>query len=216
MSIWFTARGAGLSALILLTITTCLGALMSRQAHAGHRYVAQYVHRAAAGLGLTVLVLHITTILIDSYAHVGLVGAFIPFTSGYRPTTVALGTLAGYTFIAVAVLGLARGRMAASPRGAKVWRGLHGLGYVGWGTAILHGYTTGTDSHLGWVRLIYLGCLLAVVGSFTYRVAWLPRQEGGDRFAGRPAPAALSLVHSSAHSVPDESIRTPLRNGASR
>ena len=32
----------------------------------------------------------------------------------------------------VAALGFARGRMAASPRGAAVWRGLHGLAYAGW------------------------------------------------------------------------------------
>lgn len=214
MSIWFTARGAGLSALVLLTIATSLGALMSRHAHAGHRYVAQYIHRAAAGLGLTVLVLHITTILLDTYAHVGLTGAFIPFTAGFRPTAVAFGTLALYTFIGVSVLGLARGRMASSPRGARVWRGLHGLGYVGWGMAVLHGYTSGTDSSVGWVRLLYVACVMAVVGSLAYRIAWLPNRQGGDRFAGRPAPAELSLVHSSARSVPDKRART--YTGASR
>ncbi len=175
MNLWFTARGAGLSALVLLTTATCLGALVSRPGLPGRRYVGQYVHRAVAGLGLSVLVLHISTVLADSYAHVGWRGALIPFTSGYRPTAVALGSLAGYTFLAVAVLGLARGRFAGSPRGARIWRRLHALGYAGWALAIVHGFTAGTDSDVGWVRLLYLLSLVAVATSLGLRVRSLTR-----------------------------------------
>jgi hypothetical protein len=169
MNLWFTARGAGLSALVLLSLSTCLGALVSRRGNPATRYVLQYAHRACAGLGLTVLALHVGTILADTYASVGWSGAVIPFTSGYRPTSIALGSLAAYTFLAVAVLGLARGRLAASPRAARTWRALHGLAYLGWGSAMLHGFTAGTDSHVGWVRLMYLSCLLAVAGSVAAR-----------------------------------------------
>lgn len=169
MNVWFTARGAGLTALILLTVSIALGALVSRRSAPAGRYVVQYLHRACAGLGLTVLALHVGTILADSYAHVGWRGALIPFTSGYRPTWIALGSLAAYTFVGVAVLGLARARMAASPRAARVWRGLHGLGYVGWALGVLHGFMSGTDSHVGWVRLIYLLSLGAVGASIGHR-----------------------------------------------
>ncbi len=31
MNLWFTARGAGLSALVLVSISICLGALVSRR-----------------------------------------------------------------------------------------------------------------------------------------------------------------------------------------
>jgi predicted ferric reductase len=174
MNVWFTARGAGLSALLLLSASTALGALAAHRFPPATRYVVQYLHRSFAGLGLCVLLLHVGTILADSYAHVGWRGALIPFTSGYRPTAVALGSLAAYTFLGVAVLGLARGRMAASPRGARIWRGLHGLAYAGWVLAMLHGFTAGSDSSLGWVRLLYLLCLAAVgaaIGSRLLRVS---------------------------------------------
>jgi predicted ferric reductase len=151
----------------------------------------QYLHRAAAGLGLTVLALHVGTILADSYANVGWRGALIPFTSGYRPTAVALGSLAAYTFIGVAVLGLARGRMAASPRAARTWRRLHALAYVGWASAILHGFTSGTDSSVGWVRLLYVACIAAVLGSVAVRLVQLNRPVPADRFAGRRLEGAL-------------------------
>jgi sulfoxide reductase heme-binding subunit YedZ len=173
MSVWLTARGAGLSALVLLTVSTSLGALVSMRGRPATRYVVQYVHRVGAGLGLGVLALHVGTILADSVAHVGVTGALIPFTSSYRATAVALGTIAAYTFVGVAVLGLARGRMAGSRRGARTWRAVHALAYAGWAAAVVHGFTAGTDSSLGWVRLIYVASIAAVVGSLAARLPQL-------------------------------------------
>jgi predicted ferric reductase len=203
MNVWFTARGAGLSALVLLSLSTCLGALVSRSALTARtsnprsRYLVQYLHRACAGLGLAVLALHIGTILADSYADVGWRGALIPFTSGYRPTWVALGSLAAYTFFAVAVLGLARGRMAGSPRAARMWRGLHGLAYVGWASAMLHGFNSGTDSSVGWVRLLYVVCFVAVLGSIATRFIQAGQPVRDDRFTRAPVhdTAPLSGVN---------------------
>jgi hypothetical protein len=172
MTIWFIARGAGLSALVLLTVATALGALVSGggPARPGARVIAQYAHRVTASLGLAVLGLHLTMILADSFAHVGWVGALVPFTSAYRPLWVGLGSLAAYTFLLVAATGFARGRMAGSARGAAVWRTIHGGAYAGWALAMLHGLRAGTDSGLGWVRVLYLGCLLAVLGSVATRL----------------------------------------------
>jgi hypothetical protein len=192
MNVWFTARGAGLSALVLLTVSTCAGMLAARRRGAENRYVVQYLHRTCAALGVTVLVLHIATILADSYAHVGWRGALIPFTSGYRPTAVALGSLAAYTIVFAAVLGLARGRMARSPRAARVWRGLHATAYVGWAAAVLHGFTAGSDSGLGWVRLLYVLCLAAVAGCAVGRFARRPAA----RFAHvRPTAVPVRGAH---------------------
>lgn len=183
-AVWLTARGAGLTALVLLSLATCLGALTSGRGRADTRVVTQYVHRVTAATGLGVLVLHVLTVLADSYAHVGVTGAVVPFTSGYRATWVGLGTLAVYVFLAVAVLGLARGRMAGSARGAAGWRALHAAAYGGWALAMVHGYTTGTDSSAGWVRLLYLLCGAAVLGAFAVRLISPPT---GRR---RVAPAA--------------------------
>lgn len=172
MTIWLFARGAGLAALVLLTVATALGALVSGggSARPGARVVAQYAHRVTASLGLAVLGLHLTLILADSFAHVGWVAALVPFTSQYRPLWVGLGSLAAYTFLLVAATGFARGRMAGSARGAAVWRTIHGGAYAGWAMALLHGVRAGTDSGQGWVRMLYLACLLAVLGSAATRL----------------------------------------------
>lgn len=171
MTVWYVARGAGLAALVLLTVTTCIGALTTGRGRAVNRVVVHYVHRVTASLGLAVLVLHVSTILADSYAHVGWRGALVPFASGYRPTWVGLGTLAGYTFVLVAAVGAARGRFAASERGARSWRWLHGFAYLAWVLAMAHGFRSGTDVSLGWVRLVFLLCGAAVFGSVAMRIA---------------------------------------------
>lgn len=169
MTIWYIARGAGLAALLLLSVSTAIGALMVGRGRAANRVVVQYLHRVTASLGLAALTLHLGSILADSYANVGWTASIVPFTSAYRPTWVGLGTLAIYTFLLVAAIGFARGRMAASKVGAKVWRGLHGLAYAGWAMAMLHGLKAGTDTAVPWVRLLYIGCAVAVLGSVAVR-----------------------------------------------
>ena len=178
MTLWFTARGAGLSALLLLSISTALGALMTGRGAAAGRVVWHYVHRVTASLGLAVLAVHITTILADPYAHVGWRGALLPFTAGYRPTWVGLGTLAVYTFLGVAAVGAARGRFAATPRGAALWRQLHCLAYVGWAMAMWHGFVSGTDSDVTWVRGLYIGCAVTVIGALLVRLGRVERPRG--------------------------------------
>lgn len=177
MTLWYTARGAGLAALIVLTLSTSLGALASVKVRsAATRVVTQYTHRAAAGLGLGLIVLHVATILADRKAGVGVYGAFVPFASAYRPNAVALGSIAAYTFVLVAALGLARGRLAGSARSARAWRYAHTLAYGAWGLAMLHGLYAGTDARLPWVRTLWVLCLLAVLGSVTVRLGGQARR----------------------------------------
>lgn len=172
MTIWLTARSAGLAALLLLTVATALGASASRSDRGpGTRYVLQYVHRVAAALGIGALGVHILTVLADTYAHVGLSGALVPFTAGYRATAVGLGTIAAYLFVAVAAFGFARGRMAASVSGARMWRIVHASAYGGWAIALIHGFASGTDSGQPWVRLLYLSCLTAVPAALALRLS---------------------------------------------
>ena len=112
-------------------------------------------------------------ILADSYAHVGWLGAIVPFTSGFRPTWVGLGTLAVYTFVLVdgrRVRPRTDGCVQASA--LRVWRGLHGLAYVGWGMAMLHGLKSGTDSGVGWVRCSTSVAASPSCGSLAVRIAF--------------------------------------------
>jgi hypothetical protein len=194
MMLWYTARGAGLSALVLLSVATALGAYTTAAGRraVSRRTVLQYVHRAAGGLGVGVLVLHVLTIVADSYAHVGVTGALVPFTSSFRATWVGLGTIAAYLLLLVAVLGYARGRLAATARGAAVWRTLHGIGYLAWGLGMLHGLKSGTDTGVAWVSALYLGCAALVATAVAFRLfaANGTRDRRSRRLIRAPAPVA--------------------------
>ena len=118
--------------------------------------------------------------------------ALVIGVEGITPYMDWSNRMALYTFVGVSLLGVARGRMAATERGARIWRRLHGLAYGGWALAMVHGFFSGTDSSVGWVRLICIGCGAAVLASIAYRAVSVPRGTQRDRFAGRPAPIATS------------------------
>lgn len=158
MLIWYIARGAGVAAFAALSVAAAVGAYSSRSAsRPDRRLVLQYVHRSAALSGVTLLAVHITALLLDSYAHVGVLGALVPFASGYRAAQVTLGLIAMYLFVAVAVSGAMRSRFARSDKALRLWRSIHLGSYVGWALSAWHFFVTGTDSQLGWARLVLLG-----------------------------------------------------------
>jgi methionine sulfoxide reductase heme-binding subunit len=171
MALWYTARGAGFAALVLLTIATAGGAVQSaRRLTPARRVVLQYAHRSAAVAGLLVVLLHVTTIVLDSYSGVDVLGALVPGASGYRAWQVALGTVAVYGFVAVAALGAARRRMARSERGSARWRTVHLLAYPCWGVAVVHGLTAGTDAGRAWAVGVTVTCVVAVAGALAHRL----------------------------------------------
>jgi predicted ferric reductase len=178
MTLWYTARGAGLAALVVLSLATCLGAVTSVKIRsAATRVVTQYTHRAAAAVGLGLILVHVGALLADPKAGIGASGALVPFASAYRPNAVALGSIAAYVFIVVAALGVARGRLAASARAARAWRYTHTLAYAGWAAAMLHSINAGTDAGLPWVRTLWVACLLAVLGSVVVRLSGQARRR---------------------------------------
>ncbi len=49
------------------------------------------------------IALHVALLAVDPYANVGVIGAFVPGYSAYRPVAVALGSIALYALIFTAV-----------------------------------------------------------------------------------------------------------------
>ena len=172
MLIWYLARGAGIAAFATLSVATGAGAFASRrQADLELRVVVQYVHRAAAVAGLALLILHIGMILADSYAHVGWVGALVPFTSAYRPLGVSLGVTAAYLLLAVAVTGMLRARFVRSEKTVRLWRRVHLLSYAAWAAAAWHFLVVGTDSGQWWARAVLFAGIAVVAAGIVARLS---------------------------------------------
>src|SRR5436853_7494248 len=85
---WYLSRGTGAVCLILLTVSVVLGVLGSLRFAAGPRwprFTVDALHRDVSLLVLVVLVIHILTSVLDSFAPIKLTDAVIPFASSYRP-----------------------------------------------------------------------------------------------------------------------------------
>lgn len=178
--LWFATRGSGLVSLLLSTAVVCLGLLIvvrwSRPAWP--RFLTVELHRRVALLSIVFAGVHIATAILDPFTSLGLVAAVIPLASTYRPVAVALGVISLDLMLAVIVTSLLRERL-----GHRVWRAVHWLAYGAWPLAVLHSLTAGSDAFASWMLALTGLCVVAVLGSLTWRVA-----------AGAPMRASLPIV----------------------
>jgi Ferric reductase like transmembrane component len=167
-ALWYLTRGFGLVALILLTATMVLGLTQAvRFARPGWpRFVVSALHKNASLVALVLLVIHIVTSVLDSYAQIRIVDVFIPFVSSYRPVWLGLGALSLDVLLAVLVTSLLRERL-----GYRAWRAVHWAAFACWPLAVVHGLGTGSDTKLGWVLVIDVVCVGAVLAALWWRLA---------------------------------------------
>jgi methionine sulfoxide reductase heme-binding subunit len=189
--IWYLNRATGLVALVLMTLTVVLGAVVRRQGRLPGlpRFGVVTLHRNVSLLSALLLVTHVVCAVVDSYVSIGWISVLVPFTSGWRPIQVALGTLAIDLLALVVVTSLLRGRIPV-----RLWRGIHRTSYALWPLAFLHGLTAGTDLGSGWALAVALVC--AGAAGTAAALAWTGRSS---RPADR-APAALAETMSALRS----------------
>jgi len=163
---WYLSRGTGVVALILLTVAVVLGVLDSQRftSPLWPRFAVDRVHRDVSLLVLVVLVIHIVTSVLDGFAPITLTDGVIPFLSPYRPLWLGLGALSFDILIAVAVTSVMRRRL-----GYQTWRAIHWAAYGSWPIAVFHGLGTGSDIKQGWMLVLTVLCVAAVIGAVVVR-----------------------------------------------
>lgn len=184
---WFLTRGTGAVALVLLTVSVVIGVLGTLRVSGVRwpRFAIEAVHRDVSLLVIVVLVVHIITSALDSFAPIALTAAVIPFVSSYRPVWLGLGALSFDLLIAVVVTSLVRRRL-----GYGRWRLVHWLAYASWPVAVLHGLGTGSDTKLWWMLALTATCVTAVAAAAFVRLARAEQPPPGVRAPG----VALSVL----------------------
>ncbi|MCH0562326.1 MULTISPECIES: ferric reductase-like transmembrane domain-containing protein [unclassified Streptomyces] len=182
--LWYAGRAGGTLALILLTATVVLG--IASGGRAAPRRIGRFeiglLHRNLSLLTLAFLALHVATVLLDPFVHLGWAAAVLPFGASYRPLWLGLGT-AGFDLL-LAVLATSALRLRL---GGRRWKAVHRTAYAAWPLALFHAVGTGTDTRLPLQLWLYAGCLAAVVAAVWWRLA----RAGPGRVTGRLL-AALS------------------------
>jgi sulfoxide reductase heme-binding subunit YedZ len=166
-ALWYLNRGTGVVALILLTLVVLLGILGTTRVPVPglQRFVVAGLHRNLSLVTLGLLAAHITAAVLDPYAPIRLVDAFLPFASSYRPLWLGLGAVALDLLLAIVVTSLLRTRI-----GLSRWRTIHWATYAAWPVALLHGMGTGTDAGRTWMLALTFACVAAVVIAALYRI----------------------------------------------
>jgi len=190
---WYLTRSSGAVAMLLLSGAVALGVLDVQRVSTARwpRFVLDSLHRNVSLLAVAFLGVHILTSVLDSFAHISLLDALIPFAGSYRPFWLGLGALAFDLLLAVTVTSLLRQRM-----GYRSWRAVHGLTYLSWPVALLHGLGTGSDVKSSWLLALTALCVLAVSAAVLVRVvaAWRVHRERAQVALGAMAGFVLFLV----------------------
>jgi methionine sulfoxide reductase heme-binding subunit len=177
---WYATRASGYTALVLLSASVVLGVLTAARESRREwpRFVVQSLHRNLSLLVGVFLVIHILTSVIDPFAKLNFLDAFVPFIASYRPLWLGLGVVGFELLIAITATSLVRHRLSW-----RSWRFVHLFAYASWPVAVIHGIGTGTDTKLLWALLLVAVCVLAVIAALVWRLA-----TAGPRFT------ALRLV----------------------
>ncbi len=184
---WIAARALGVTAYLLLGLQVATGLLLSHPRNtATWRKTRQTFpwHELLTVFTFAFLVLHIVLMAIDPYAKVGWVGSLVPGLSGYRPPAVAIGTVAFYAMIFVAV----------TAKWTKLlpggwWLKAHRFAAVTFLLTWVHGVLAGTDG--GALTPLYLATGLPILAGIAHR--WWTAKARPQR-AEAPVSPNLTLV----------------------
>ncbi len=171
--LWYVSRATGIVSIVLLTVVFVLGLVTAatRRPRGDSSTVVMGLHRALS-LGMSVFLLaHIGTAIAETYVDIGWVSAVVPFSSGYSPVLVGLGTLAFDVLIAVVVTSALRHRLRE-----RTWRRVHLLSYALWPLAIIHGIGLGTANE-PLLRGATLVCGAIGLGAIVWRRLTTDRHE---------------------------------------
>jgi sulfoxide reductase heme-binding subunit YedZ len=167
-ALWYLGRGTGAVSLILLTIVVVLGVVTrsGRSVLGLPRFGLVALHRSASLMAVTTLAIHVVSMIADPFAQISLVDAVLPFRSGYRPLWVGLGTLSLDLLVALVVTSLLRRHL-----GVRAWKWIHWSAYALFPFAVMHAAGSGSDVGFTWMRVLLIGCSVAVVGAIGWRTS---------------------------------------------
>jgi sulfoxide reductase heme-binding subunit YedZ len=167
---WITSRAAGTVALVLSSVSVCVGLTMGGRMLKGRGPDLRVTHEALSLATLGALLVHGLSLIGDSYLHPTLAEVAVPFLGSYKTVWTSIGIIA---FWALAVLGIsyyARVRI-----GVQRWRKLHRLTAVAWILGLVHSLGMGTDAGQTWF-LVMTG-IVAIPALVLLVVRHLPSQS---------------------------------------
>jgi predicted ferric reductase len=164
---WYITRSAGITAYLLLWVSTAWGLALSGKVLDGKLHAAFTFdfHQFISLLSIGLVGIHLAALMVDRYLPYTLAQILIPGLSTYRPVWVGIGSLAFPLILLVTITFYLRKRI-----GMRAFRAIHWLSLAAFLGAAVHGLMAGTDSSLRSMQGLYAGSFLSVVFLLSYRL----------------------------------------------
>ena len=165
---WYLSRGSAIVGFLLLWLSTVMGLMITTRL--GKTWpgmkTSNESHQYFSILGLFFTGFHGIMLLGDTYIKASFSQVLIPFAFiNFRPVFVGIGQLAIYMWIMLVISFYFRKII-----GKKIWRGLHYIGFAAFFAGMAHGITSGSDSSLPWMQMIYWFSAASVLFLTIYRI----------------------------------------------
>jgi sulfoxide reductase heme-binding subunit YedZ len=163
---WITSRAAGIAALVLSSLSVCVGLLMGGRLMKGRGPDLRATHEALSLATLAALLVHGLSLIGDSFMHPSLADVAVPFVSGYMTLWTTMGIVA---FWAMLILGLSY--YARTRIGVQRWRRVHRFTALAWALGLAHSLGEGTDAGQTWFLAMTAIVVVPALGLLAVR--WL-------------------------------------------
>lgn len=164
---WLISRSSGVAAFVGLSASVVLGLLMSTKVADGSvpRILKYEMHQFLSVLTVALIGVHAGALLFDGFLHFTPLSLIVPFTSPYRPLWVGLGVIGGWASALVTASFWMRKRI-----GQKNWRRFHYVSFAAYMLALVHGVTSGTDTAVVPIAMMYATSAGLVTLLLAYRI----------------------------------------------
>jgi sulfoxide reductase heme-binding subunit YedZ len=184
---WITSRAAGTAALVLSSLSVCVGVSIGGRLLKGRGPDLRVAHEALSLTTLAALLLHGLALLGDGFLHPRLFELAVPFVGRYRTLWTSAGIVASWSMLLLGLSYYARARI-----GPLRWRMLHRFTALAWILGLVHALGEGTDAGQAW--FLAMTAIVVLPALALLAVRWLEagrgRARAGARQALRVAPAS--------------------------
>lgn len=180
---WITSRAAGTAALLLSSVSMCVGLSMGGRLVKARGLDLRVTHEALSLATIAALVVHAVSLLGDRYLRPSVADIAIPFASSYKEPWMAIGIIGGWLTIILGLSYYARARI-----GVARWRTLHRFTAVAWILGIVHTIGQGTDAGETWFLVPAAMVVLPALGLLGARMSQQP--AAAPRSPAPPLPTA--------------------------
>jgi len=163
---WIVSRAAGSVALILSSVSVCVGLSMGGRLIKPRGQDLRVVHEALSLATIVALLVHGLSLLGDGFLHPSLGDIAVPFLSSYETFWMAAGIVAFWALSILAASYYARGRI-----GVQRWRKLHRFTALAWLLGIAHSLGQGSDAGETW--FLAMTAIVVVPAIVLLLVRWL-------------------------------------------